>query len=154
MKALTAMKLTKNDNMPAKVLDQLFIGSVGAAYNSKALDEIGIMHIVTAASKIKPRFPDKYTYHIIEVLDSPDQDLLKFFSDTNEYIDGVLNADKKNKILVHCFAGKSRATSFTLAYLVGKKKIPLREGLESIRKVRPIVQPNMGFFTQLRIFEK
>ena len=57
-------------------------------------------------------------------------------------------------MLVHCFAGKSRATSFTLAYLVGKKGIPLKEGLETIRAVRPIVQPNIGFFTQLKIFEK
>ena len=56
--------------------------------------------------------------------------------------------------MVHCFAGKSRATSFTLAYLVGKKGITLKEGLETIRAVRPIVQPNIGFFMQLKIFEK
>ena len=90
MKALSAMKLTKNDGVPAKVLDNLYIGSVGSAYNSKALDEFGITHIVTAASKIKPRFEDKYTYKIIEVLDSPDQDLMPYFEDSNDYIEGVL----------------------------------------------------------------
>ena len=37
MKALTAMKLTKEDSVPGAVLPELFIGSVGAAYNLKSL---------------------------------------------------------------------------------------------------------------------
>lgn len=37
MKALTAMKLTKEDQTPGEVIDGLFIGSVGAAYNQKSL---------------------------------------------------------------------------------------------------------------------
>jgi hypothetical protein len=37
MKALTAMKLTKEDQTPGEVIDGLFIGSVGAAYNQTSL---------------------------------------------------------------------------------------------------------------------
>lgn len=37
MKALTAMKLTKEDQTPGEVIDGLFIGSVGAAFNQKSL---------------------------------------------------------------------------------------------------------------------
>jgi len=37
MKALTAMKLTKEDNSPGEVFPELFIGSIGAAYNQKSL---------------------------------------------------------------------------------------------------------------------
>jgi protein-tyrosine phosphatase len=51
----------------------------------------------------------------------------------------------KNKVLIHCFAGKSRATSFLLAYLIKERKIPLKEGLELVWKVRPIAAPNPGF---------
>ena len=80
--------------------------------------------------------------------------MLPFFEENNDYIQSVFDSDENAKVLVHCFAGKSRATSFTLAYLVGKKGIELREGLEMIRAVRPIVQPNIGFFAQLKIFEK
>ena len=35
--SLTAMKLTKEDQTPGEVIDGLFIGSVGAAYNQKSL---------------------------------------------------------------------------------------------------------------------
>jgi protein-tyrosine phosphatase len=55
---------------------------------------------------------------------------------------------------VHCFAGKSRATSFTLAYLMKEKKITLKDGLDMIWKVRPIAAPNPGFMIQLKALEK
>lgn len=56
IKALTAMRLTKEDGKPGEVLPGLFLGSIGAAYNKAALTELGITHILTAASNIKPRF--------------------------------------------------------------------------------------------------
>lgn len=56
MKALTAMKLTKEDKNPGAVFPDLFIGSIGAAYNKEVLTELGITHILTCASNIRPRF--------------------------------------------------------------------------------------------------
>ena len=56
MKALTAMKLTKEDKMPGAVFPDLLLGSIGCAYNKEVLNEIGITHILTCAAKIKPRF--------------------------------------------------------------------------------------------------
>lgn len=56
MKALTAMKLTKEDKTPGAVFPDLFIGSIGAAYNKEVLNELGITHILTTAASIRPRF--------------------------------------------------------------------------------------------------
>ena len=58
MKALTAMKMTKEDNKPGAVFPELFIGSVGAAYNKEALKENGITHILTCAANLKPRYAE------------------------------------------------------------------------------------------------
>ena len=55
IKALTAMKLTKEDSQPGEIMPNLFLGSIGAAYNKAALHELGITHVLTAASNIKPR---------------------------------------------------------------------------------------------------
>jgi hypothetical protein len=60
----------------------------------------------------------------------------------------------KNKVLVHCFAGKSRATTFLLAYLIKERKINLKDGLDLVWKVRPIAAPNPGFMIQLKALEK
>lgn len=58
MKALTAMKLVKEDGVPAQVFPDIFLGSVGAAYNKEGLKQVGITHILTCAANIKPRFPE------------------------------------------------------------------------------------------------
>ena len=58
MKALTAMKLVKEDGVPAMVQPDLYIGSVGSAYNKAGMQAAGITHILTCAANIKPRFPD------------------------------------------------------------------------------------------------
>jgi uncharacterized membrane protein YeaQ/YmgE (transglycosylase-associated protein family) len=56
MKALTAMKLTKEDSQPGAVFPDLLLGSIGAAYNKEVLTELGVTHILTCAANIRPRF--------------------------------------------------------------------------------------------------
>lgn len=56
MKALTAMKLTKEDKNPGAVFPDLLLGSIGAAYNKEVLNELGVTHILTCAANIRPRF--------------------------------------------------------------------------------------------------
>ena len=56
MKALTAMKLTKEDKTPGEVFPDLFLGGIGTAYNGEVLKELGITHILTCAANIRPRF--------------------------------------------------------------------------------------------------
>lgn len=38
VKALTAMKMTKEDSQPGEIFEDLYIGSIGAAYNKKVLE--------------------------------------------------------------------------------------------------------------------
>lgn len=76
IKALTAMKLTKEDAYPGAVFPDLYLGSIGAAYNQKVLAELGITHILCCAANIKPRFPEEFKYECLNCLDSPNQNLI------------------------------------------------------------------------------
>ena len=152
IKALCALRLAKQDNQPAEVVEGLYQGSIGAALNKDNLKKLGITHVLTCADKIKPSFPDEFTYKCIPALDTPVQNILKFFEEANEFIESALSAD--GKVLVHCFAGKSRASSFTLAYLIKKRYMSLKEAFELLRSRREIAQPNAGFFVQLKAYEK
>ena len=83
-------------------------------------------------------------------MDSPNQAILPHVEKANTFINKAISENVegeplKHKVLVHCFAGKSRATSFTLAYLMKEKQINLKDGLDMIWKVRPIAAPNPGF---------
>ena len=78
---------------------------------------------------------------------------MQFFEEASTYIEETLNADVKNKILVHCFAGKSRASTITCSYLMKKRNYPLRDCLLHVRACRPIAFPNIGFLVQLKAYE-
>ena len=58
IKAMTAMKLTREDKVPSEIVPGVYLGSVGCAFSNSSLKEHGITHILTCADKIKPRFPD------------------------------------------------------------------------------------------------
>ena len=58
IKAMTAMKLTREDKIPAEIIPGLYLGSVGCAFNKESLKDHNITHILTCADKISPRFPD------------------------------------------------------------------------------------------------
>ena len=56
--------------------------------------------------------------------------------------------------LNYSFAGKSRSTSFVLAYLMMDKGMNLKDAVELTRSKRTIAEPNPGFMIQLKAFEK
>ena len=53
-------------------------------------------------------------------------------------------------VLVHCVAGVSRSASFCIAYLMRELGVTFEEGLQMVRKARPVCWPNAGFAQQLR----
>ena len=87
---------------------------------------------------------------MLPCLDSPNQNILTHVEMANKFINEAISENipgetPKNKVLIHCFAGKSRATSFLLAYMIKEKGINLKDGLEMVWKVRTIAAPNPGF---------
>ena len=175
IKALSAMRLCKSDSVPSVILVRnsqnddkdkefhesyhlydknkhtsefqpcLFQGSIGCAYNKKALDDAEITHIVTAADHLNPRFPEHFKYLTLPLLDTPTQNIVKYFNTANDFIVEAIETDPKTRVLVHCFAGKSRASTIMLSFLMAKMKVPLDVGLRHVKICRPIAQPNIGF---------
>jgi hypothetical protein len=58
IKAMSAMKLCREDSIPSEIIPGLYLGSVGCAFNKESLVKHGITHILTCADKLKPRFPE------------------------------------------------------------------------------------------------
>ena len=58
IKALVALKMQKQDNIPVEVSKGVYLGSIGAALSKPVLKQCGITHVLTAAGKIKPAHPD------------------------------------------------------------------------------------------------
>ena len=58
MNLFSTIKMIKEDNKPIEIIDNLFIGSIGAAKNKQRLIDNKITHIVVAASGIKNYLPN------------------------------------------------------------------------------------------------
>lgn len=66
----------------------------------------------------------------------------------------IENNRKKTNVLVHCAAGISRCSMILSSYMMKKYNIPFDVALQKIKEARPCCQPNNGFVSQLREYQK
>ncbi|KAG9297460.1 hypothetical protein G9A89_020861 [Geosiphon pyriformis] len=83
------------------VLPKVYLGSRLAATDKDWLEEHNITHILTVADGLRPAFPKEYTYKVIQVRDSQNQNLLEHFDSCHRFIDKTLSQEKGN-LLIHC----------------------------------------------------
>jgi protein-tyrosine phosphatase len=93
---------------------------------------------VTCADNINARFQDDFKYLCLPLLDTPTQNILQYFNDANKFINEALSSDPNARVLIHCFAGKSRASTITTQFLMANMKIPLDQALRHVKACRPI----------------
>ena len=152
-RSLAAIRAVKADSSIYKIDDRIFLGSLGAALDRAELCRHNISHIVCVARGIRSIYPEQYSYKQIHILDSASESLLDHLPDCLDWMHKALTSDPKAKILVHCFAGRSRSVSIILAYLMVWHRITLRVALHHIRSIRPAANPNTHFMRHLKAFE-
>ncbi len=153
-KALVVLQKVKGDNSVHQIADRLYLGSIGAALNLPELQTAGITHILCTATGVRSMHPDKFVYKTLTVLDSQSESLIDHFADSIYWLECVFREKADNKVLVHCFAGRSRSVAIILAYLMYKLRIPLSVALLHVRQFRASANPNIGFINQLKAFEQ
>jgi protein-tyrosine phosphatase len=57
------------------------------------------------------------------------------------------------KVLVHCRMGISRSATMIIAHLMNRHGLTMKQAISHVERSRPIINPNPGFMTQLKIFE-
>lgn len=137
--------------VPSKITDSIYQGNIHSAKNKEYLKSIGITHILVAG-RLTIYFPNDFIYKKYEIFDTPLEKIDKYFNDAYEFINEAIN--NNGKILIHCAAGVSRSSSFTISYLIKSKMIKYDEAMLILKKGRKIANPNIGFQKQLRNWEK
>ena len=59
---------------------------------------------------------------------------------------------EQRHVLVHCQSGISRSATVVIAYLIKHKGMSLIEAYEHCLSIRPMINPNDGFFRALQDF--
>lgn len=93
-----------------------------------------------------------YQYLTLGADDHPSQNMRQFFDNTNAFIVSALS--NNGRVLVHCAAGISRASTIVIAFLMWRLKLPLAHACSLLKSIRPVIWPNDGFVEQLRAYEK
>jgi len=146
-------KLEGHTEIPDQISEHLYLGDRYAAYNKSWLLANNVTHIVNmAAVTCQCYFPGVFKYLSISILDTVSQDISQFFSACTKYINKAIASG--GRVLVHCEAGRSRSATIVLQYMVTEYDMTLKAAYKRVKRARPIVMPNITFFSQLRKFER
>ena len=94
-----ALRYQLEDGVPQKILDFLFLGSIGAALSRNTLKGLGITHVLTVGAGLKALWEDDFSYKLLAVMDDSNADISQFFEESYEFIESV--EKKGGKALVH-----------------------------------------------------
>lgn len=138
---------TKPDNIPAKIIDHIYLGSqdcceldVLAAENITAVLSIGI----EPSSKFS-----NIIYKFVPCLDLPETDIRDVLvMDCIPFIESCVECN--SNVLVHCNAGVSRSAAVVIGYLVLVENYTYDDAYTAVKIARSCIRPNKGFEQQLK----
>lgn len=144
-----------DNNISIIIPDSLYLTNYIGASTLELLYKHKITHIINMTdllenyfeNTINPNDTPAFQYLKISIPDALHINITDYFDQTFTFIDNVLNIG--GRVLIHCFAGKSRSASIVIGYLMKKEKISFETALDIVRKSRPCVEPNLAFCTQL-----
>jgi hypothetical protein len=73
-----------------KILDNLWLGDMSAAYNKVLLKKYSMTHILTVANGIPPKFPSNFAYKVVTIHDSPTANLKAHFNSCIKFIKSAM----------------------------------------------------------------
>jgi predicted protein tyrosine phosphatase len=147
-----------DNNISCILPETLYLTNYVGASNLEVLKSNNITHIINITDLIENYFESEllptglpmFTYLKIAIPDSHNIIITDYFPETFEFID---NAIKNNgRVLVHCFAGKSRSASIVIGYIMKKEKMNFENALQVVRRNRTCIEPNLAFCTQLSLY--
>lgn len=124
----------------------LYLSDYNSSLNYPLLHKYGIKQILTIGKELPVRQTNEFKTMYIALDDAPYENISDYFPVSHTFI-------SKAPTLVHCYAGISRSATLVLSYLMRYHNYSLHAALNHCRKIRPIVNPNLGFLRQLSVYE-
>lgn len=142
-------------DFPIEILPNLYLGN---STNSEDCDALA-RHNIKYVLNVTPDLPNTFeadgcgiNYLKIPIADHWSQNLAVHFPQAIRFIEEAMSA--RCGVLVHCVAGVSRSVTVTLAYLMQRHRLSLRDAFELVRSRKTDIAPNFHFMRQLHSFER
>ena len=130
------------------IKDFLWLGNSWAADDIEDLKKKGIKKILSVWDSEGPNYKDnEFIQKKIKIADVYKANIIQYFGECLNFIKG------DEKVFVHCLAGSSRSATMVIAYIMWSEKKTFSEAFDMVKSQR-LVNPNLGFQEQLKMFEK
>ncbi|KXN88116.1 Serine/threonine/tyrosine-interacting protein [Leucoagaricus sp. SymC.cos] len=139
-----------------EILPGLLLGPFAASKSLETLIAQGITHIVCIrdakeAFSVRPRYPDRFQYMVLDVEDNEEQNLIRLFPGAKKFIDDAIGSG--GRVLVHCNGGISLSPSFVVMFVMQYYQLSWEDALHMVQNRRYCISPNGGFLTQIKEYE-
>ena len=139
-----------DSNEMDEITEKIWLGNMYSSTHINNLNKHGIKKILSLIDSppgVGDDIENNIIRKIIKISDFPKKNIIKYFGDCLNFLDG------EEKALVHCKIGSSRSATIVIAYIMWKLKIKFEEAYNFVKNKRKIAEPNKGFKVQLKIFE-
>ena len=130
-----------------QITEKVYLGDESGASSEEILRRLNIKKVVTCNNTLPVYFDKSIRQKFYNMMDIDSENLFKYFYDLFTFIE-----DSNDKVLIHCFAGRSRSAALTIAYIMWKYRMSFSDAYTYVRKHR-LVSPNFGFVRQLQLFD-
>ena len=141
--------------LTAKLTDYMYLGGERNASNHKELTyRTNIGFILNASWEVGNHYPQEFEYLRLPLQDFKGQAgaLAKDLNKSADFIDRARSYN--SAVMIHCVAGISRSSSVCIHYLMTREGRTLKDAYQHVLKLRPIIRPNSGFFSELQRVER
>jgi len=139
-----------------EILPGLFLGPFVASKSLETLSSLKVSHIVCIrdakeAFSVRPRFPENFSYMVLDVEDNEEQNLIRLFPAAKQFIDQAIG--NGGRVLVHCNGGISLSPAFVVMFVMQHYQLSWEDALHMVQNRRYCISPNGGFLTQIKEYE-
>ena len=113
---------SKGDKLADEIVENLYLGSLGATDIQSKMDDLGITHVLSLGIRAVAWPRGLVGSLFIAVSDTVNSDIERHLPRAVEFIERALEY-QNGKVLVHCMAGKSRSGSCVIAYIMKTRQM-------------------------------
>ena len=95
------------DDLPVKIIDKVYVGSLHAACNKDELLKRRIGYVLNISGERNAQYSKHFTYLSIDLRDKDYSNLLSCIPAANLFIETAI--EKNMGVLIHCRGGRSRS---------------------------------------------
>ena len=154
---LSPLPQDSSTNECSYIVDNSYISGYKYSNDYCFLKNNNFTHIINCAGGSKCFTPCKFTdfkYHSIDLRDDSSSSIIEGILYFISLIQNIQQENQKNKILIHCAEGISRAPALVCSYLMWKKNIDSKTAINYIKQKRSCIDINIGFVFQLNSLRK